>query len=230
MPDTPDPATGVEVMETENTQPQDGAPAHRKPLRGRIHAESSEPTYDSSLDQPTVSDVVKLTEMEIGVIVDEWFPDLRTGGPAEALADAATEKTSVYYETKLWEEHERGQNEVSDLQEKLEALHRKGSDISLGWHFDLEKVEQERDAAITDSRGYQAARDEVVAQRDDAREQLRALVEVFKRVLPEPYHCHECNSYFIAVDEDECCVTCGAQSQTMPFEAAIAAAKEQTDW
>ncbi len=52
---------------------------------------------------------------------------------------------------------------------------------------------------------------------------LARLKELFKRVLPEPYHCHDCRTYFNTVDEDECCVSCGAQSQTLPFDDAIEA-------
>lgn len=50
------------------------------------------------------------------------------------------------------------------------------------------------------------------------------LKEIFGRVLPEPYHCHECGTYFNSVDGDECCSSCGGQSQTMPFDDAIDAA------
>ena len=50
-----------------------------------------------------------------------------------------------------------------------------------------------------------------------------AMREVFERLLPEPFHCHKCDTYFNSVDEDECCSSCGSQCQTLPFDDAITA-------
>lgn len=146
------------------------------------------------VNQPTVPDVAKLTDTEIG----NAYRTTEPLNPWRRMADAASEKAWLL----AWSEsfHARD-DEVAQLQAQLASFEE--------WR----KHYIELDSITGD----------LMEERDDAREQVRTLVKMFKRVLPEPYHCHECNSYFIAVDEDECCVTCGAQSQTMPFDAAIAA-------
>ena len=65
-------------------------------------------------------------------------------------------------------------------------------------------------------------------QRDAALEQVRALAEVIRRLVPQPFHCEDCG-YFVGSDEDGCCFTCGADLEISDFDVAIAAAKEVQD-
>lgn len=86
--------------------------------------------------------------------------------------------------------------EVEQLQKRLESMKQ------AEWHATLwrRKTEAERDVAL---------------------EQVRALVEVLKRVVPEPFHCSDCG-YFVGSDEDMCCTSCGADLEIVDFETAIA--------
>ena len=74
----------------------------------------------------------------------------------------------------------------------------------------------------------------IAKQRDEATEELAAqtkviqglqeretaLTGILKRVVPQPFFCEDCG-YFVAGDEDACCVTCGAQLEIVGFDAAL---------
>lgn len=63
-----------------------------------------------------------LTDGEIAAIVREWFPILGTGGPVEALCDAAWAKAATYYEA------------------RISGMEADGSAICLKWAGEVERL------------------------------------------------------------------------------------------
>jgi len=57
----------------------------------------------------------------------------------------------------------------------------------------------------------------------------KALVALFKRLLPKVFVCVECGP-FMKSDEDGCCIVCGSDGAIIvPFDAAYVAYKERHD-
>ncbi len=98
-----------------------------------------------------------------------------------------------YWEQGLVEGMETNDETVAILQKPLEALNQHGSDVSMEWHFKLEKMEQERDAALEQVDIWEVTVSDLTNRTTKAEEQVQALQRLYPELqealailVPEP--------------------------------------------